>query len=170
MKIIKAKPDHAALVALLGRVTFTETFGHFFRDRNDLLTYLDKTFSVKKIAHSLTKSNNVFWLAYIDELPVGYAKLKVHSPSTFLSKENVSQLQKIYVLQDFLAQKVGFALQDALLEEAKSLGSKHIWLSVLKENERAIRFYIKNGFTLIGTHDFQIGKEHFQFQAMAKSF
>ncbi|MEM9078457.1 MAG: GNAT family N-acetyltransferase [Bacteroidota bacterium] len=168
-KVVKATLDEATIIALLARVTFTETFGHFFSDRNDLLNYLENTFNVSKIEQSLAKSNNVFWLAYVNQLPVGYAKLKIDSPSPFLEEKKVSQLQKIYVLKDFLSQKVGFALQDALLQEAKLLGREHIWLSVLEENKRAIGFYLKNDFTLIGKHNFQIGKEQFEFQAMAKS-
>ena len=41
-------------------------------------------------------------------------------------------------------------------------------LSVLNSNERAIRFYGKSGFEEIGNHDFQIGKENFEFVAMNK--
>ena len=168
-KIQKATPDDAVIVALLARVTFTQTFGHFFSDQNDLLDYLENTFNVQKIKQSLQKSNNVYWLAFINELPVGYAKLKIDSPTPFLEKHKVCQLQKIYVLQDFLSKKVGFMLQDALLKEAKLLEMDYIWLSVLEENERAIGFYLKNNFTLIGKHNFQIGQEHFNFQAMAKA-
>jgi len=167
--IIKVSSENeAAIISLLGRVTFTETFGHLFSDKNDLLEYLERTFDVKKIKTSLKKPNNVYWLAYVNDLPVGYAKLKLDSPSPFIEEQKVCQLQKIYVLKDFLSKKVGFSLQEALLEEAKLIGRKHVWLSVLQENERAIRFYLKNGFELIGKHDFQIGKEHFNFQAMAK--
>jgi ribosomal protein S18 acetylase RimI-like enzyme len=35
-------------------------------------------------------------------------------------------------------------------------------------NERAINFYKKTGFEKIGNHDFQIGKENFEFIAMQK--
>lgn len=167
--IVKASTEaEAVIISLLGRVTFTETFGHLFSDKNDLLEYTERTFNVKKIKNSLKNPNNVYWLAYVNDLPVGYAKLKLDSPSEFLDKDNVCQLQKIYVLQDFLSQKVGFSLQDALLKEAKLMDRAYVWLSVLQENERAIRFYLKNGFDLVGKHGFQIGKEHFNFQAMAK--
>ena len=64
---------------------------------------------------------------------------------------------------------IGFELQDALLKEAKELGFKKVWLSVLNSNERAINFYKKTGFENIGNHDFQIGKEHFEFTAMLKT-
>jgi hypothetical protein len=38
----------------------------------------------------------------VDNLPVGYAKLKLHSPTAQFGRPDVAQLQKIYVLQDFL--------------------------------------------------------------------
>jgi ribosomal protein S18 acetylase RimI-like enzyme len=166
--IREATPANAEYIALLGRITFTETFGHYFKNPNDLSVYIEKTFSVKKIRSSIQKLNNVFWIAFVDELPVGYAKLKIHSPSEFVSSEQTAQLQKIYVLKDFLAKKIGFKLQDVLLVKAVAAGSQAIWLSVLDSNERAINFYSKNGFAPVGDHDFQIGQEHFEFVVMVK--
>ena len=105
MKISRATEADATSIALLGRFTFTETFGHLFRDKNDLMEYYERTFAVEKLANSLKKGSNAYWLAHIDQLPVGYAKLKLHSPSPFIDSRNVCQLQKIYVLKDFLSQK-----------------------------------------------------------------
>nr|WP_299384678.1 GNAT family N-acetyltransferase [Allomuricauda sp.] len=168
IQLREANIQDAPLIALLARITFSETFGHYFRDANDLESYYQRTFSVTKLKSSLAKNHNVFWLAYLDELPVGYAKLKLDSPSPFLDTVKVCQLQKIYVLKDFLARKVGVELQNTMLERAQSEGFEQIWLSVLKENLRAIRFYEKNGFKVLGDHDFSIGKEDFEFQVMAK--
>ncbi len=64
--------------------------------------------------------------------------------------------------------KIGLKLQDTLLDTANEKGFNEIWLSVYKENERAINFYIKNNFHQIGDHKFQIGKEEFDFIAMVK--
>lgn len=164
-----ASQEDAPTIALLGRITFTETFGDLFKKQADLAHYLDRTFSVAKIESSLQKSHNVFWLAHVDRLPVGFAKLKLHSQAPFQAATNSCQLQKIYVLRDFLALKIGTALQDRLLQKAKELGFESVWLSVLKSNERAIRFYQKNGFEPIGEHDFQIGSQGFDFSAMAKN-
>ena len=163
-----ADKKDAEYIALLARITFTETFDHFFRDRQDLLNYYDSTFSVEKIERSISKSNNIYWISFIDRLPVGYAKLKLNSKSEFIESENICQLQKIYVLKDFLSMKIGLELQNLLLEKAKELEFEKIWLSVLNSNERALNFYKKNGFEKIGNHDFQIGKENFDFMAMEK--
>ena len=168
IEIRLAKKEDAQFIALLGRITFTETFGHFFRDRQDLIVYYNATFSVQKIEDGIDKPNNIFWIAFVNQLPVGYAKLKLNSKSEFIESNEVCQLQKIYVLKDFLSMKIGFELQNLLLKKAKELEFKQIWLSVLNSNKRAIGFYKKNGFEKIGNHDFQIGKENFEFIAMNK--
>lgn len=126
------------------------------------------TFAVDKIEKSLSKPNNVYWIAFVDRLAVGYAKLKINSASEFIIGENTCQLQKIYVLKSFLSMKIGFQLQNLLLKKAEQRSCHEVWLSALNSNERAINFYIKNGFKKIGNHDFQIGKEHFEFTAMSK--
>lgn len=168
IQIRRATKDDAAWISLLGRVTFTETFGHLFQDKQDLLDYFDATFSVDKIENSIKKPNHMYWLAIADKLPVGYAKLKLNSSSEFVSDEKICQLQKIYVLKDFLSLKIGSTMQNLLLSAAKEKKFRTVWLSVLVENERAITFYRKNGFHEIGKHDFQIGKENFQFLVMSK--
>jgi len=170
IKIRRAIHTDAATIALLARVTFTETFGHLYRDPNDLIEYYDNTFSVAKIQSSLAKSNNVFWLATVDDLPVGYAKLKLNSVSEFLDSDSICQLQKIYVLKDFLAMGLGKQLQNELLNEAQEQGNSNVWLSVLSSNERAISFYTKNDFVPVGEHDFQIGQENFDFIVMNRNF
>jgi len=85
MKSIKiAEQKDAAIIALLGRITFNQSFGHLFRDKQDLYNYLDETFSVFKIENSLQKANNIYWIAKYNDLPVGYAKLKINSPTEFI--------------------------------------------------------------------------------------
>ena len=161
IEIREAKIDDAEYIALLGRVTFTETFGHLFSNQNELLDYYNITFSVKKIKNSLKKSATFYWIAFVNELPVGYSKLKLNSHSEFIDDKNTSQLQKIYVLKDFLSMKIGLKLQHKLIDKAKKKQSDFIWLSVLHNNKRAINFYAKNGFVKIGNHNFQIGVKNF---------
>lgn len=169
MQIRIAQPLDAAYIALLGRITFSETFGHLFRNTNELQAYNERTFSVQKIRGGIAKAENIFWLAFVNELPVGYAKLKIDSPSEFIQEDKVAQLQKLYVLKDFLSMKVGKALQSQVIAKAREDDCEVIWLSVLQSNARAIRFYQKNSFQQVGEHSYQIGQENFHFFAMAKA-
>jgi hypothetical protein len=71
-EIRPATSEDAAIVALLGRITFAETFGYLFRSRPaELRAYLDSTFGVGKIVTSLGRPENACWLALSDCLPVG---------------------------------------------------------------------------------------------------
>ena len=72
------------------------------------------------------------------------------------------------MLNDFLSLKIGFELQRRMLEKAIEENYAQIWLSVLGANERAITFYQKNGFKLLGEGNFTIGSEHFDFIDMLK--
>ena len=74
IEIRLAKKEDAQFIALLGRTTFTETFGHLFRDQKDLIDYYNLTFSVQKIEDGMKKQNNIFWIAFVNRLPLGYAK------------------------------------------------------------------------------------------------
>jgi len=157
--IRQATIKDAAIIALLGRITFTETFNHLFDDRNDLLVYYNRTFSVAKIRNSLKNKNNVFWLALVDELPVGYAKLKLKSNSAFNTSDKIGQLQKIYVLHDFISTGIGKKLKNTLVNTAKSFGLATIWLTTLKyNNDHVINFYKKSDFKVDGVTHYEIGK------------
>lgn len=160
--------NDAEIVSQLAITTFDETFGYLFNDRQVLLDYFERTFSQEKMRDSIQKENNVFWLVFVDGKPVAYAKLKLNSQSKFVHANKVSQLQKIYVLKEFWSMKIGLKLQRALLQRAEDYGSEQIWLSVFIENKRAINFYLKNDFTEVGAHQFQIGKYSFDFIAMRK--
>lgn len=167
IEIKKVTYKEAAIIALLGRITFTETFAHYFKDKQDLLDYYEQTFSVAKIESSLKKSNNVYWIAYWDKLPIGYAKLKINSNTDFIPNTECAQLQKIYVLKDFLGKKVGWLLMNELMAFFNQTEQSHIWLSVLQENKLALSFYKKFNLKKVATHNFQIGKEVFNFNMLS---
>ena len=164
VRIRRATVNDAAVVALLGRATFSETFGELFvSHKQELNDYLDYTFAIAKIRQSLDQSDNHFWVAYANELPVGYAKLKLPSETPLLEQPSSAQLQKIYVLRDHLAHGIGASLLQTVCDCAASLRVPTIWLTVLTENALAIRFYKKHGFEKLGYDTFTIGSQTFDF-------
>jgi diamine N-acetyltransferase len=163
IEITQAHPENAEIIAHLGKTTFTETFGHLFVQPSDLENYLEYTFAVDKIRSGLSKPQNSFWLAWTEGVPVAYAKTKRNSQAPDLQTDKSLQLQKIYVLRDFLAHKIGFQLWKQVWQQAEKEQFNIIWLSVLATNERAIQFYQKLGFVDSGEHSFTIGSQTFDF-------
>lgn len=67
------------------------------------------------------------------------------------------ELSKMYVLPDGHGAGVSGALMSAALDAARDLGGTCVWLGVNQENQRAQRFYAKQGFTVSGTKTFRLG-------------
>lgn len=160
--------DDVPELSFLGKKTFDQSFGHLFRDRSDLLNYLETTFSIEKLKSSISKGYNVFWIVFYENTAVGYAKIQLDSPSRFIESDRVCKLQKIYILKDYLSLGIGGELQQVIFDKVIENNYKHIWLSVLKSNEKAVVFYMRNNYKIVGEHPFSIGKEDFDFWVMSR--
>lgn len=166
--IRKATNNDAPSLALLARVTFIETFEHHFTDKQGLQEHLEQAYSVQKLRCSLQNTNTIFWMAMYKDVPVGYIKLKKSVPAPAGVSGATSQLQKIYVLKDFLSKGIGQQLLTVLFQELKTTTSRNIWLHVWEQNERAMRFYQKHGFTVVDQNYFTVGRDRFLFLTMNK--
>ena len=159
--------EDAETIARLGRRAFYDTFVNLFNSKSELASYLDYTYSASRLRESISKANNVFFLAWNGDTPAGFAKLKKRSPHTLLKEEAVAELQKIYVLQAFQGCGAGQVLLEAAVKEAAGGDAGQLWLDVHVANNRAQRFYEKNGFAHVGNHHFLIGSQLFYYHVMA---
>jgi ribosomal protein S18 acetylase RimI-like enzyme len=161
IKIKTAKEADTDVLALLGRLTYAESHGHFIDDKNDLLKYLDKNFSVSKTKQDIINPKILFYIIYTDDLPVGYAKLEVNAKHESIASQNSCCLERIYIQNEFIPLKLGQQLLTFVEEKAKELQLDTMWLSVYIKNNRAIRFYERNEFKNIGELNFLVnGKEY----------
>ncbi|MEM6684756.1 MAG: hypothetical protein AAF617_03080 [Bacteroidota bacterium] len=63
------------VLALLGRITYAESHGHFIDNTADLAAYCDRAFSISKTRTDLENPEHLFFLMYLNDFPVGYAKV-----------------------------------------------------------------------------------------------
>ncbi|PRY11973.1 acetyltransferase (GNAT) family protein [Pontibacter ummariensis] len=162
-----ATPADADLLCYLGSTTFAQTFGYLF-DAPTLAQYLAKTFKSAKLRRSLQNPENKYWIAYAEGKAMGYAKLKLGSESSYSKASGQVQLQKIYLLKEYLHKGFGQQLLDLRLREAESKGSDLMWLHVFQENEPAAQFYLRNSFRVLGPASFTIGQQALQYYAMGR--
>jgi diamine N-acetyltransferase len=146
------------LLATLGRRAFYEAFGSH-NDEQDMQAYLDLAFKPDTIRKQLEDPDVIYFIASYQNDPVGYAKLKRNSSPPQLQEKKCMQLERIYALQAYIGKKIGKALMEQCIQTAKGGNMEFIWLGVWQENERAIDFYKKWGFEIIGIKQFIIGKE-----------
>jgi diamine N-acetyltransferase len=84
---------------------------------------------------------------------VGYLMLALDPPPIPTDWVNPIELKRIYV--DVPGSGVAASLMTTALEQ--SLGHDVIWLGTNQLNARAIRFYAKHGFRIVGNRTFVVG-------------
>ena len=166
IKIKTAKPSDAAVISSIGKLSFRDAFMHLFNNKKELQEYLDFTYKPEKIEKSIRRENNVYFIAYVENVPAGFAKLKKSSLESQIESIAQMELQKIYVLSYYHGSGAGAALLNRVIEFAKETEPDYVWLHVHISNQKAVRFYEKNGFQISGKHHFTIGTQTFEFHIM----
>ena len=80
------------------------------------------------------------------------------------------EIERIYVSGGFQGEGLGRYLMEQAIQIAVERKKKYIWLGVWEKNERAIRFYKRNGFYKTGTHSFVVGRRCADRSPHAKRF
>lgn len=100
---------------------------------------------------------------------VGYSMLAFDEPPVDNDWEQPIEVRRIYI--DAVAHGSGLAgqLMDAALARARERGHDWIWLGTNQENERALRFYAKCGFHIVGRRTFRVGDTLEQDYVLARA-
>ena len=154
--IRQANADDAKLIAVLGAVTFYEAYFEQ-DDPPDLANYILDSFEPNKIRAEIENPNSTFFIIFLEESAVGYAKMREASKADCIKSENSVELQRIYIVERVFGKGIGEILLKHCLETAKQKGFETLWLGVWEENKRAQKFYEKHGFQRVGTLTFPYG-------------
>jgi GNAT superfamily N-acetyltransferase len=93
-----------------------------------------------------------------DGQAIGHAFLcPGEAPNRLVSPHSI-QLKWLYILEKWTGHKLGDVLMARCLERVRHLGVGSIWLTVWKDNGRAIHFYERWGFRKVGEYDFVVGR------------
>lgn len=157
--ILTATPIDAKLLAELGKTTFLESHSHS-ASKKDIANYIASKFSVSEFERELKKKKNIYFILYYNEKPVGYSKIVLNVTDKNIPIDNATKLERIYVLEEFQKLKLGLKLFQFNLDVSKKHKQSGMWLYTWIENQKAINFYAKAGFEIVGSYDFKISETH----------
>ena len=162
----RATASDAGKLALIGAASFLETFAND-HPGDATVDFIRTYHSEAAWATTLAKSDTAVWI--VEEAagcPIGYAVLSAGSlPGTTADD---AELKRIYVLSRWHGTGIGRDLYDVAEAEARARGEARLVLSVYTRNVRAIRFYEKQGFVVIGEAVFAEFPVEFSDNVMAK--
>lgn len=138
--------------------TYYETFAHL-NTAEDMAAYLEDAFNVEGLTQEFNDPNSSFYFLYADGRLAGYLKLNEAPSQTDINDAESLEIERIYVSSEFQGAGLGRYLMEQAIAIANERNKKYVWLGVWEKNEKAIRFYKKNGFYEIGTHKFVMGED-----------
>lgn len=138
--------------------TYHETFSAFNTPEN-MEKYLRCAFDREKLCRELSDKNSMFFFLLSGEKLAGYLKVNEAPSQTDVNDPASLEIERIYVSGEFQGEGLGRYLMEQAIRMAVERKKKYVWLGVWEKNEKAIRFYKRNGFCKIGTHSFVMGDD-----------
>lgn len=158
IQIVAVSPKEVIQLQHISKETFSQTFAEINTEEN-MNKYLNESFSVEQLESELGNKHSHFYFAKLDDQIIAYMKLNTGKAQKEDLGEKSLEIERIYVLKDFLGKKVGQVLYNKAIEVAQNKTMDFVWLGVWEKNSRAIAFYTKNGFIQFDQHDFMLGDD-----------
>ena len=159
----RATPDDAARVSRLAELTFALACPPGTAP-SAIERFIVDNLTVDHFRRYLRDPARQVIVADSDGEAVGYTMLVHGEPAdedvaVAISLRPSVELSKVYVLEGHHGTGIASPLMESTLDAARERGAAGVWLGVNQHNERAIRFYTRNGFAIVGSKTFSVGPE-----------
>jgi ribosomal protein S18 acetylase RimI-like enzyme len=146
------------LIADMSRQTFYDTFA-MHNSKENMDKFMNEQFTPELLMEEVGAPGNIFLLAYDDEQPAGYVRMREYNNPPELGSSNAIEIARIYALPSAIGRGVGKKLMQECINIAQEKKKEALWLGVWEKNLRAIEFYAKWGFEKFATHVFMLGDD-----------
>ena len=157
--IRKATTKDLHLLASLSTESFIPAHGHS-APKDDISSYIEANFSIENFKKEIINPNFEYYLIFHKSKVAGYSKIIFNYPTNHISDSKVTKMERLYLLKEFYGLEIGLKLMKFNTELAKKKEQSGIWLEVWIKNFRAIKFYKKVGFEIVGEANFTVSKTH----------
>jgi ribosomal protein S18 acetylase RimI-like enzyme len=98
---------------------------------------------------------------------IGFSQLRPGRAHASVAAKRPAELTRIYVLSEWHGRGIASALMRDALDAAAGHGCDRLWLGVWEHNPKAMAFYRKHGFEIVGTQSFMLGQDRQRDLVMA---
>jgi ribosomal protein S18 acetylase RimI-like enzyme len=162
MIIRHANTSDSAALACLAEQTFRDTFTSG-SSTSDMQQHCEESYSPDIQLQEIQDSNLITILAECEGKLAGFTQVRLLSPivnlKESLTSKYPSELSRLYVSNEWLGHGVAHKLMSEVFACTASVQSDCLWLGVWEDNPRAIAFYRKYDFTVVGEHIFKVGAD-----------
>jgi len=130
-------------------------------------------YPLSKITREIENENCLHYIAYVNNVPVGYLKININAAINGGDINEGIELERIYIDASAVNKGLGSYLMNFVLDIAKSYQKKYIFLKAMVTAELALQFYKKMGYEIVGTFrlsdtTFHLMKEEYRGMSILK--
>jgi diamine N-acetyltransferase len=158
IRIRRAQEDDALELSMLAERTFRAAFAES-NTAADMQKHCASHYGQALQLAEIRESSRETWLAEAGARLVAYVQLRLDAASPVISGERPVEIERFYVDASHHGAGLAHQLMAHVLARAVALGSAVAWLGVWERNQRALAFYRKWRFDVVGEHIFKLGDD-----------
>lgn len=164
---IASKDDASSLAALSIEVWI----GTYLRNGVSKLfaDYALSAFTTQKFEALIADENEIILVSDNSDGIDGFVRVTLHSPAP-IENGLGTEVATLYVQPRHKGKGIGKRLLEEAFRLIAERGRDGVWLAVNSENQDAIAFYERLGFTRDGQTTFRIGEQSYANEVMVKRF
>ena len=151
MQILPINPSNAEELSSLAKNIYKEHYLHLWHP-GGAEWYMDEyAYNPETLRKELADSDNLHFIVYDGEQPLGYLKIKLYEKLPGFEQLNSLEIERIYLHKKAAGKGIG----KQLMQLAETIATQHkkemIFLKAMDTSTASIGFYQKNGYSLCGT-------------------
>lgn len=166
--IRKAHPGDARELSKVAEATFRATFAALNTSEHMEL-HCRTSYGERIQGAEISNPGRVSLLCEDGDELIGFVQLRWGEPPAFVAGKKPGEIQRLYVVAAWHGKGVAQLLMEAGIDELKKHGADAVWLGVWENNPKAIAFYKKMGFLVVGEHTFPLGGDPQRDVVMART-
>ena len=156
--IRRAAADDAEPLAGLALRSFLDAFAAQ-NDPDDVAAYTSRVYGPAQQAAEIANPAIVTLVAETDGRLAAYAMLRSGTTGPGVTGPAPVEIMRFYVDRPWHGTGVAHRMMDAALRTAREQGARTAFLAVWEHNPRALSFYTRRGFAVVGAQDFLLGSD-----------
>lgn len=113
--------------------------------------YIERSYAPDVIAKELADPNNLHYIAYDNEKPIAYLKIRLNEILQNFKTKNCLEVERIYILNAYKGIGLGRSLMQISDDLAMDLNKDIVFLKAMDSSTDSIAFYKKLGYETCGT-------------------
>jgi ribosomal protein S18 acetylase RimI-like enzyme len=157
IRIRRAVTDDALGLSVLAESTFRDAFANS-NTASNMHQHCAASYGEPLQLAEIRDSSRETWVAESDGRLAAFVQLGLDTVLP-TSSERAVEIQRFYVDASHHGTGLAHQLMAHVVARAKAVGRAALWLGVWEQNPRAMAFYRKWGFDVVGEHTFNLGED-----------